>query len=252
MDKLKAIVIDDESHARDVLTELIRLYCPAIEIVAEAEDVPSGVVEINKHFPDVVFLDIEMPKYSGLELLNFFREVDFDIIFVTAYSEYAIQAFEVSAIDYLLKPVQIEQLEKAVAKISGRSADRDRRGKFSALAANFTSDELKKIALPVSDGLIFINLEDVLYFEADGAYTKVFCRDRDSLLISKKLKRFEELLESNALFYRIHRSALIHLKCVTRYNRQENSVEMQNGQTLRVARDRKHAFEELWGGLRIS
>jgi two-component system LytT family response regulator len=250
--KLRAIVIDDEANARDVLTGLLELYCPTIEVVSSAEDVPAGVIEINKHSPDVVFLDIEMPKYNGLDILKFFKTVDFEIIFVTAYSEYAIQAFEVSAIDYLLKPVQIEQLEKAVAKLTGRNDDPSRNNRFSALQSNFTSDELQKIALPVSDGLIFIELEDVIFFEAEGAYTRVFCKDKSPLLISKKLKRFEELLENSAFFYRIHRSALIHLKCVTRYNRQENTVEMTNGQHLRVARDRKQAFEEIWGGLRIT
>ena len=150
--KLQAIIVDDEAKARRILETFLAEFCPEVSVVAVAEDVPQAVKAIRKLNPDVVFLDIEMPGYNGFQLLEFFEEIQFEIIFTTAYSEFALKAFQVSAIDYLLKPIQIDQLTKAVeklTKIKGNSLIRER---IETLQANLEENKIKKIVVPLSDG----------------------------------------------------------------------------------------------------
>lgn len=239
---IKGIIIDDEARARRLLSAMIAEYCPEVEIVAESGQVPDGVLQINKHRPDVVFLDIEMPDYSGFELLDFFREVDFQIIFVTAYSQYAVRAFEVSAVDYLLKPVQIGQLEKAVGKLK-TSLTQPMQERLEVLKGNMEAERVSKIAVPVSDGLVFLPVEEVMYIAADGAYSHIYMVDGSKQLVSKKLKYFDDMLEGQRDFVRIHRSHLVNLKFVKKYNRHESLVELENGQILQVARSHKVELE---------
>jgi two-component system LytT family response regulator len=241
--KIKAIIIDDEERARRVLSNMLINFCPNVEIVATCSNVPDGVLMINKHKPDVVFLDIEMPNYSGFELLGFFREVDFEIIFVTAYSKYAIQAFEVSAIDYILKPVQLEQLENAVLKVEEKVGINHMQERLEALKQNLQAEQIKKIAVPVSDGLVFIKVDDISHIDADGSYSTLFLADGRKMVVSKKLKYFEELLNGKGSFYRVHRSHLVNLKFVKKYNRQQSKVELENELEIAVSRDNKTAFE---------
>ena len=241
---IKAIIIDDEERARRVLSNMLNEFCPDVEIVATCSNVPDGVLKINKLKPDVVFLDIEMPNYSGFELLGFFRDVDFEIVFVTAYSKYAIQAFEVSAVDYILKPVQVEQLESAVQKVKDKVASASMHDRLEALKANLTGTHIQKIAVPVSDGLIFVKVEDISHVDADGSYSKIFLADGSNMFVSKKLKYFEELLEGKGSFYRVHRSHLVNLKFVKKYNRQQGTVALENNLEINIARDNKTSFEK--------
>lgn len=134
---------------------------------------PDGVLAINRNKPDVVFLDIEMPDYSGFELLDFFRDVDFEIIFTTAYSQYALKAFEVSAVDYLLKPIQISKLEASIEKLKKKLNVVTMQKRLELLKENLKEETIKKIVLPVSDGHLFVNIDHIINFNADGAYTKV-------------------------------------------------------------------------------
>ncbi|UXX79946.1 LytTR family DNA-binding domain-containing protein [Reichenbachiella carrageenanivorans] len=240
--KIKGVIIDDEARARRLLSVMIAEYCPEVEIVAESGQVPDGVLQINKYRPDVVFLDIEMPDYSGFELLDFFREVDFQIIFVTAYSQYAVRAFEVSAVDYLLKPVQIGQLEKAVGKLKNAETQ-PMQAKLEVLKGNMEANRVSKIAVPVSDGLIFLPVEEVVYIDADGAYSYIYMADGSKQLVSKKLKYFDDMLVGSSDFVRIHRSHLLNLRFVKKYNRHESMVELENDITLQVARSHKVELE---------
>ncbi len=242
---LTAILIDDEERARRVLSNLIQLYCSEVEIIETCSNVPDGVLAINKLKPDVVFLDIEMPNYSGFELLGFFREVDFEIIFVTAYSKYAIKAFEVSAIDYLLKPVQIDLLENAVNRVKEKRLSGDMQKRLNALQSNLAKGDIQKIAIPVSDGLEFINVNDISHINADGAYSKVILINGEIKLVSRRLKHFEELLSEKGRFYRIHRSHLINVSRIQKYSRHQSNVILENNHVLNVARDNKSAFEQL-------
>ncbi len=242
----KAIIIDDEDRARSGLRQLLALACPDVKVVAECADVPSAVIAINNNRPDVVFLDIEMPKYSGLELFKFFREIDFGVIFVTAYSEFAIRAFELSAIDYLLKPVDSEKLRNAVAKLGHRNPE-----KFAALQEGYARQEFHRIALPVSDGLLFVQVADIMLLEADGAYTKVSMKDGSELLVSKRLLFFEKVLEDRPFIVRVHRSYIVNFNHVTKYSKAESLLSMDNGINVPVPKEKKAEIEEALRRIRV-
>ena len=242
--KIKAIIIDDEERARRVLSSMIDEYCSdVIQIVSQCENVPEGVLEINRKKPDVVFLDIEMSDYSGFELLEFFKDIDFEIIFVTAYNKYALRAFEVSAVDYILKPVRIDKLENAVKKLQDKLLI-TMHDRLELLKTNLQTEKIKKIAVPVSDGLILVKVNEISHIDADGSYAKLHLIDGTNLLVSKRLKYFEDLLSNQENFYRIHRSHLLNIQHVKKYNRHESMITLENNQKIKVARDNKVEFED--------
>lgn len=243
--KIKAILIDDEERARNTLKKLLADFCPEVEIVAEAANVPDGVLVINQHRPQLVFLDIEMPDYNGFELLSFFRDVDFEIIFVTAYNDYALKAFEVSAIDYLLKPVDIDKLKLSVTKVQQKLKFFDMQPRLDLLKESFRTEQFSKIALPVADGLLFVDVTEIELLEADEAYTHVFLKNGSSVLVSKKIKFFEEVLSSRPNYFRCHRSHIVNINFLKKYGKGEGSLLLENGKTIYVARERKADFEQL-------
>lgn len=249
---LKAIIIDDEEGARFTLSTLLEEYCPSISIIAQCSNVPEGVLAINKHTPDIVFLDIEMPEYNGFELVEFFKIVDFEIIFVTAYSQYAIRAFEVSAVDYLLKPVEIEQLQAAVEKASQKRTQANIMQRLDLMKSTYNGDEIKKIALPMSDGLMFVDVAEIILFEADRAYTHVFLKNGSKITVSKPMRTFEDILENRQFIFRPHRSHLININYIKKYVRGDGMIFMDNGFALPVSRERKQEFEALLKELRMS
>ena len=222
----KALIIDDEEMARILLQSMILEYCEDIEIVDLCKDLPTGVKAIRKLKPDIVFLDIEMPGHSGLELLDFFDadEIDFSIIFVTAYNQYAIQAFKLSAIDYLLKPIEVEDLQTAVDlfKKNKQKDNQKTNEKYSVFKDNLKDTSSKKIVLNTLSSIHFVDITDILFFQADGAYTKVFIKNMPTLIISKGLKSFESTLEENSSFFRCHKSYLVNLKYATDYVKTNN------------------------------
>lgn len=243
MKNLHAIIIDDEERARTSLSSLLINYCQDITVLATCSNVPDGVLAINKHKPDVVFLDIEMPDYNGFELLGFFREIDFDIVFVTAYSQFAVRAFEVSAIDYILKPVEIETLQKAVEKVRQKKLQDSLQQRLELLKESYKNEDIRKIALPMGDGLLFIELVDMVLLEADGAYTNVFLKNGSKILVSKKLKFFEDLLANRTGFFRPHRSHIININFIKKYIRGEHIILMDNQFIVSLSRERKQDFE---------
>lgn len=242
---IRAIIIDDEERARRVLKTSLADHCSDVEVLTTCADVPSGVLAINKYKPDVVFLDIEMPEYSGFELLGFFREVDFEIIFVTAYNQYALQAFEVSAVDYILKPIRIDKLELAVDKLKTQLATATMYDRLETLKVNLSSEQIQKIAVPVSDGLIFVKVNEISHIEADGSYAKLWLTNGSTMLVSKKLKYFDDLLQNQNNFYRLHRSHLVNMQNIQKYNRHDSLVVLENGTKLKIARDNKTEFENV-------
>lgn len=241
---IRAIIVDDEPKARRVLEALLKEYCTDVEVVAVADDVPAGVLAINQHKPDVLFLDVEMPGYTGFQLLDFFREVDFEIIFTTAHSGYALQALRVSAIDYLLKPIQVSELMAAVAKLKIREAETKQR--LAALQENFKNNAIRRLALPVAEGLIFVEADTINYLEADGAYTHFHLADGRKIMVSKKIKEFEEALTQQNNFFRPHRSYIINLKKIVQYARQEGGyIVLQGDVQIPLSRERKNDFLEI-------
>ncbi len=250
--QLKALIVDDEERARNTLSTLLTDFCPSVNVLAKCEDIPSVVEMIKKHQPDVVFLDIEMPEYNGFELFDFFDEVTFEVVFVTAYNQYAIKAFEVSAIDYLLKPVEIELLQKAVEKVEKKHFLQNNREQIPILKNIYKGEEIKKIALPLIDGLSFVELSDISIFMADGAYTNVVFKDNRKILVSKRLKFFEDLLENRPLFFRAHRSSLINVNYIKKYYKGKNTILLDNGIEVALSRERKQEFEALLKKMEIS
>ena len=254
MEKITTLIVDDEAPARTIVKTLLLECGKDIEVVDAVDDVPSAVRAIQKHQPDIVFLDIEMPGPSGLQLLDYFNpeDVKFEIIFITAYSEYAIKAFQLSAIDYLLKPIQLSQLKAALEKFR-KHRNLQLRDRIDALRSHLDteSSDDPKIALPVSTGLILVYLRQILYLLADGSYTEIYLNDGTKILVSKKLKDFEKLLTAEKKFLRIHRSYLINLRHVREYNRTEGGViVLENGEKLTVARDRREEFLSQMGILK--
>lgn len=250
--KIQAIIIDDEPRAINTLTSLLNLYAADVHVIASCQNVPEGVLAINKHRPQLVFLDIEMPEYNGFELLGFFRDIDFEIIFVTAYNEYALRAFEVSAIDYLLKPVDIDKLKTAVEKARKKIDRNDMQQRMELLKETFRSRQFSKIALPMAEGLLFVETADIVYLEADGAYTEVWLKNGSKIVVSKKLKFFEDVLAENPGFFRSHRSFIVNINYIRKYSKTESIISLDNGKTVTVSRDRKADFEQQLKDLNLS
>jgi len=248
---LKAIIIDDEHRAQRVLKNLIEGFCEGIEVVATCDTLVDGVLNINKYEPDVVFCDIEMPQHTGLELLSFFKDVNFELIFATGYSEYAIQAFEMSAIDYLLKPIQLEKLETAIEKVKAKKDAESMKERLETLRQNFQGEVITKVALPVMEGLLFVEVAKISLLEADGSYTNVWFTDGTKLLISKKLKFFEELLSNNPQFYRIHRSSIVNLNEIVQYSKKDGLITLENKKITKIAREKKGDFEQKVAAIKL-
>ncbi len=247
-----AIIIDDEAKARRIMETLITDHCPEVKVLESADDVLSGIKAINKHKPDIVFLDIEMPGYTGFQLLDFFDEINFAVIFTTAYSEYALQAFQVSAVDYLLKPIQIDQLHSAIEKVSRLKGTTQNREKIHTLKENLEDHHIKKIALSTSQGLIFVPVNQIIYLEADGSYTHIFLTDGSKLLISKKIKEFENILTQDNHFFRTHRSFIVNLSFIKQYIKQDGGhLIMENGAIVHISRERKDDFNKIISDLKI-
>ncbi|WP_298116645.1 LytTR family DNA-binding domain-containing protein [Flavobacterium sp.] len=246
---MRAIIVDDELNARLALRGIIEENFPEIEIVAENADVPNAVKSIHSFQPELVFLDIAMPGYSGLELLKFFDEknINFKIIFVTAYTEYAINAFELSAVDYILKPVRIDALQRALSKVNDSKSSES----LKVLQSNLDVPQNKKIALNTGDGITFIELQDILYLKADGSYTHFFISNKNKITVSKKIAEFERL-EQVSNFMRIHRSHIINLERIQKILKQDGgTVIMDNGDELSISADRKAALLEKFESFRF-
>lgn len=249
---LRAIIIDDEEGARITLASLLRQYCEDVEVVAICPNVPEGVLAINKHNPDVVFLDIEMPDYNGFELLDFFKEITFEIVFATAYDKYSIRAFEVSAVDYLLKPLEIDGLQNAIKKVREKRLLSNIKERLEIMKEAIKEEEIRKIALPMSDGLLFIEVADIMMFEADRVYTNVFLKNGSKVLVSKPMRTFEEILQNRQIFYRPHRSFLINLNFIRKYSKGDSIIQMDNNMDIPLSREKKQDFESLLKELRLT
>lgn len=240
----KAIIIEDEENAAMALKLMLNDSCPNVEVIESCKSVPEGVLAINKHNPDIVFLDIEMPVYSGFDLFQFIPNPEFSVIFTTAYSQYALKAFEVSAVDYILKPVENEALQSAVKKASIKQDKEVMLKKMNALKENVQHEKVKKIALPISDGLAFIETETIEYIEAEGVYTRIYLKDKSQLFISKNIKMFEDMLCKQDNFLRIHRSFIVNTDHISQYNRSDGYLSLYSGAALKIAREKKQWFEE--------
>lgn len=239
---IQAIIIDDEKRARLSLSLLLEEYCPDVNVIATCENLPEGVKAIRKHKPNLVLLDIEMPGHSGLELLDFFdeKEIDFSIIFTTAYNEYAIQAFKLSALDYLLKPINAEELVNAIGRL-----ERQKVHQIKAFAENIQSETFEKIAVPSGNSLILLQLNDIVFIKGEGAYSEIVMEDKTKHMVSRNLKNFEDLLQKDKRFLRTHKSYMVNFDKVTQYNKSDGGwLDMNIGTSVPVSSEKTNLILE--------
>lgn len=246
MKKLKTLIVDDEQDSRDSLSRFVAKYCPQLEVVQTCANIMEAEKAIQAQAPQLVFLDIEMPYGNAFDLLDKLPEIDFEIIFITAFSQYAIEAFKLSAAHYLLKPVDIDELVEAVEKVEERLEQAKRLHTATILKENLghIQSQHQKVVLPLIDGFEVTKMADILYCEAEENFTKFYFIGGKKSLICRKLKFFDQVLSAHG-FCRIHRSYLINLEYVQRYVKGKGgTVILENGQQLQVANARKGEFLE--------
>jgi len=240
---ITAIIIDDEAKGRLALRQKLQSYCPEVKILEEAVDGMEAIPLIEKHQPQLIFLDIEMPRMNGFEMLNAINKKDFHIIFTTAYDQYAIKAIKYAAFDYLLKPVDIEELKNCIAKINTTKNDQTK-NQIELLQQNIRNPkrQLNKLAIPTLEGLLFFDINDIIHLEANSNYTIIHLSNKTKITASKTLKEFEELLPEN-IFFRTHHSYLINLNYIKKYIKGDGGqIELQNGTFIDVSRRKKDEF----------
>ncbi len=244
---LRVIIIDDEQKARETVTNIIKLYGTDITIVAEAEDVKSGIEAIEKHEPDVVLLDVQMPDGTGFDLLKKVDTINFKVIFITAYREDAIKAFKFSALDYLLKPVDPDELIAAIHQAESIIQQQQLGLRLEAFLANnnqVTKTKIKKIALKTANDIYVVSIENLIRCEADGNYTTIYINNGKKVVVSKTLKDYEDILQDIG-FFRCHQSHLINLNYFERFNKSDGFVIMKDGVEIPVATRKREQLLKL-------
>ncbi|SIO54189.1 LytR/AlgR family response regulator transcription factor [Chitinophaga niabensis] len=246
MSEIKAIIVDDEQHCIDALQTMLQKKCPEVTVLAGVNSVQDAKQIIDDLRPDLVFLDVEMPHQNGFELLKLYDKVHFDVIFTTAYEQYALKAIKFNALDYLLKPFSVQELQEALRKFHERRLNKqdNSTAPLEVFLQNMKTLQQtnKKIALPTINGLVFMPVQNIVRCESTGNYTKIFFTDKKQLLVSKPLKEFEELL-TDVDFFRIHNSHLINLQQMESYIQGEGGFAlMSDGTQVEVSRRRKADF----------
>ena len=241
---IRIAIIDDEPDARHTLRTFLTELCPQVEIAGEADGVESGYRLIRQQKPHAVLLDISMNDGTGFDLLDRFSNPPFRVIFSTAFDEFALKAFKYSALDYLLKPIEPDELVRAIDKIG-----EDRMDEFSMKISNIIKTartrHFEKIGLSSQEGLVFLRLEDIVNLEADGNYTTFYLRNGEKHVVVRPLKEFEDLLPSE-MFFRTHQSHIVNLNFIKKYLKEDGGyVILENGSKVIVARRRKDEFLEL-------
>lgn len=242
---IKTVIIDDENSASEFLEKMLQRYFPnKFYVCSLCESIDDAVVAIETYQPDLVFLDIQMPNKNGFELFKEVKEINFEVIFTTAHSEYAIEAIKRSALDYLLKPINYIDLLGAVTRFENKSKKENQQKQFNVLLENINTGEVahKKLAISTETGIEFVKFNSIVYLEAQNNYTKINMLDGTTIIASKTLKSFDELLPSE-LFFRIHKSYLINMNFVKRFFKIDDFlVELTTGEKLPLSYRKKNEF----------
>jgi len=248
--KIRALIVDDEENSRFTLREMLRLFCPGVEVAGEANGVENALAKTKELDFDVVFLDIQMMDGNGFDYLRKLDKINFDVIFITAYDQFAIQAIKFSALDYLLKPVDADELKAAVEKVSQRRKESGAPEKnIDVLLNNFKDKKNRKLILHTTEGMYVIPVEDIIRCEADDYYTRVFLNDGRMIMVSKTLKNTEELL-SGLSFIRSHKSHLVNMQYIDRFSRSDGGyLILKDGSKIPVSRRKKEQVLEYLGNL---
>lgn len=244
---IQAIIIDDEKNALEVLEMQINRFCEGVHILATCDGGAKGIAAIKKHHPDLVFLDIEMPHKNGFDVLQETRNQNYDVIFTTAYDQFAIKAFKFSAIDYLLKPVDITELQQAVEKVKNKKEPPNLHDKINTLLQQLQPAPQKlinRIALPIGDAMQFVEPDEIILCESSSNYTHIFLANGKKITLAKTLKEVEENISGSA-FFRIHQSYLVNMNHISKYVKGDNAfVIMKDGSQIGISRNKKEAFLE--------
>lgn len=232
---MKAIIIDDEEDARIVLEQMLKKHCPDVQVIAKAHSIETGIAAIQKLAPDLVFLDVELQPGNGFDILERLPNTNFEVIFTTAYDHYTLKAIKFSALDYLLKPLDIDELKEAVEKAHKKSSSFSR---ITNLLLNLKEGKPKKICINCQDGIYYIDPEEIIRCEADANYTRFFLTENKTVTASKTLKDYDELL-SEFNFIRVHHSHLVNLRHVKKYVKNEEGLLMSDGAVVGISTRKK-------------
>jgi len=237
---IRSVIIDDEPHCVRALQNDLQQNCPSVEVMESCNSAKEGMLAVKKHNPDLIFLDVEMPWMNGFEMLELLGEVKSSIIFTTAHDEFAAKAFRISAVDYLLKPIDASDLKVAVQKVEKKMDEGSSRHHINNLLRNIKQPSAnQKIALPQREGYEFVDVSSIMYCSAEGAYTKVLMTDKKTMLISRTLGDVEELLPPE-MFQRIHHSSLVNVEYISQFLRTDGGyVVLKNGEKLSVSKAKK-------------
>jgi two-component system LytT family response regulator len=242
---IKTVIVDDERNASELLEKMLHRYFPNKFYVCQlCESIDQAVVAIEEFQPDLVFLDIQMPKKNGFELFKEIKEINFEVVFTTAHSEFAIEAIKRSALDYLLKPINYLDLLETVTRYEKKTKKESQQKQLTILLENIDTGEVahKKIAIATETGFEFVKFNSIIFLEAQSNYTKINLSNGNSIIASKTLKSFEELLPIE-LFFRIHKSYLINMNFVIRFFKNDDfHIELVSGNKLPVSVRKKESF----------
>ncbi len=241
---IRAVIVDDEQHCIDHLTRLLKKHSDEIELTGHFMNVSDGIKAIKSLQPDLVFLDVQIHDETGFDLLGKIKEKNFEVIFTTAFDRFAVQAFKFSALDYLLKPVDPEDLSAAIKKIKASDKHSGFNEQINNLLFNIRSAnrQLQRICVPVLNGMIFLEVNEIIRLKSDSNYTQFFLKDGQKIMVSRTLKEFDDLLSGNN-FFRIHQSHLINLACIKQYTKGKGGyVTMTDGAEIEVSVRKKEEF----------
>lgn len=247
---IRCVIVEDEEMARKVLKSLLAQYCQDVMVCAEADDVVSGKNMIETFRPDLVFLDIEMPGGSGFKLLTSIDNVDFEVVFITAYEQFAIKAIRHDALDYILKPIDPKELVAAVEKVKEAKYKKTLKKQYDSLLKNLDPEQLvvRKISLSTTDKIHLIDVDDIIRCESDNYYTIIFFKDGTNLMVSKTLKEMEQKLEEYD-FVRTHKSHLVNMRCIKNFIKDEMMVVMTDDTKVPVSKRKKERILEIINNL---
>ncbi len=247
---LNIIVVDDERQAREAVISIINNSCADIKIIAEAENVADAVKKIDRYKPDIVLLDVNMPDGTGFDVFSRIHYKDFKTILITAYDTYAIRAIKLSAVDYLLKPVNTDELIRAIQKAKIQAEKEQDKIKISAFLNNFSNitNNNPKIVLKTAENIYVVNVQNIVHCESDNNYTTLYLNDKQKIIISKTLKEFEHLLKDFG-FLRVHRSNLININYIMRFDKEKNLLYMQDNSKIQVSFRKKEELIKIFDNL---
>lgn len=242
METIKAIIVDDERAAREILDILLSQNNIPVEVLASCQDLRSAIPKIKSLKPDVVFLDVQMPEYAGYEIVNHFDTIEFEIVFITAYDHFAIKAFEINAIDYIVKPIERKRLDDALLRIKDKLSIKKDIVDYNRLLHNIKKEELTKIVIAESGKRHTLEIDSIIAIRASGSYCIVKTDNLEEIIVSKNLKHFENLLSESNCFYRSHRTWLINTKHVSYYKKTKLEIIMSHDVVAKISRKKLDEF----------